>query len=371
MLQVGKPVTGKNLIGRENELKLIEQLLLGGQSVVIIAPRRFGKTSLVLELLNRLGKEKLFTCYTDIFSTPSINELAVRITENVLANRKFDQAFRKMRHNIAEVLRNVKFRQEIEDFSFILEYQKAESATQWELLEKSLSFIDHYTAKHQKKMIAAFDEFGDINKLDGEEIVKMFRAKIQRQEHVSYIFCGSYESVMDQLFVSAKSPFYRLARIIRLGSIEETIFKKYIKKELTARQLSFTDERIDEILDFTRGHPYYTQLYLQECVLIALLGNLSDIPGHSVIVNQLLVTEKNYLEKNWEDLAAGKEERKIIMAVADNTASLYSRLNNQGINVARGLKKLKGKGVLHLENKAYRLTDPLFNEWIKQNILRK
>ena len=54
MPQVGKPVTGKELVGRENEISLLMEYLQMGQSVVLVAPRRFGKTSLVLEALTRL-----------------------------------------------------------------------------------------------------------------------------------------------------------------------------------------------------------------------------------------------------------------------------------------------------------------------------
>ena len=49
--QVGKPVTGKDFIGREEELKLMLQLLSQGQSIMLIDQRRYGKTSLVHEVL--------------------------------------------------------------------------------------------------------------------------------------------------------------------------------------------------------------------------------------------------------------------------------------------------------------------------------
>jgi len=46
MMQVGKPLTGKEFIGRQKEAREIIQYLSMGQSVVLIAPRRFGKTPL-------------------------------------------------------------------------------------------------------------------------------------------------------------------------------------------------------------------------------------------------------------------------------------------------------------------------------------
>jgi hypothetical protein len=46
MMQVGKPLTGKEFIGRQKEAREIIQYLSMGQSVVLIAPRRFGKPPL-------------------------------------------------------------------------------------------------------------------------------------------------------------------------------------------------------------------------------------------------------------------------------------------------------------------------------------
>ena len=219
MLQVGKPVLGSNLIGRSAELKLIKELLKAGQSVVIIAPRRMGKTSLIMELLHQMNNESYFTAYTDVFSTPDITILAERITETVLANRKFDQAFRRVLKNVSEIVQNIKFRQEIEDFNFIIDFNNKTQQSKWELLENSLDFIEKYSEKHKKQITVAFDEFGDIKKLDGNDIVKLIRAKIQMHKNAAYIFSGSYESVMQELFVSKNAPFFRMARIISLDNI--------------------------------------------------------------------------------------------------------------------------------------------------------
>jgi AAA+ ATPase superfamily predicted ATPase len=80
-LNVGKPVTGAELIGREREITEIIQTLKAGQSVALIAPRRFGKTSVLMEALNRLEKEKYFTGSVDIFTIPDPGRLAFEITK--------------------------------------------------------------------------------------------------------------------------------------------------------------------------------------------------------------------------------------------------------------------------------------------------
>lgn len=73
---VGVPAKGGDLIGRERELRSISEMLLGGQSVILISPRRYGKTSLSLEILRRLKKEGCYTLYLDIFSILDRYDLA-------------------------------------------------------------------------------------------------------------------------------------------------------------------------------------------------------------------------------------------------------------------------------------------------------
>jgi AAA+ ATPase superfamily predicted ATPase len=294
-LQAGKPVTGKDLIGREKEIDLIMTLLRQGQSVVLIGPRRFGKTSIVLEVLDRLKKDHHFTTYIDLFAVPDLRQLSEQITATVLANKKLDKVFRKFGKNISQVLKNIELKQVVEEFEFVLSYASPET-DDWELLSESIDFIESYSLKYQKQIFCGLDEFGDISKLDGDRIVKLFRSKIQLQKNTAYIFSGSSESMMDSLFLKKNSPFYRLARIIEIGFIHEEDFYKYLERTFHELNISVTDLFINSILDFSNGHPYYTQLILQHIYIRQQLSPLSFKLDLDTILEELLVHERNYLE---------------------------------------------------------------------------
>lgn len=344
MNQVGKPVLGIDLIGRQHELQLVKQLLLAGQSVVIIAPRRMGKTSLMIELIEQLKAENYFTINIDLFSTSNIPTLSRRIVESIFSNKKLDQYFRQALVNIADVFKNISFKSEIEDFSFILEFESKAKNAPLELLQDSINMIDSYAIKHNKMMLAAFDEFGDIKKLDSENIVKLFRSVIQLQKNTVYIFTGSYESIMNELFVSKKAPFYRMARIIELGNISHDDFLPYIQKTIKDNAIETDSSRAEEILAFTDGHPYYTQLYLQQLVISHKMNPDYQIPTHNQMIEQLLVVEKSFLEKNWEDISKKREDRIVLSHIASGVSSLYSVIDSKSVNVARALTSLKNQG---------------------------
>lgn len=88
MNQVGKPVYGNNLIGRDKEIRLIKELILAGQSIVIIAPRRMGKTSLMIELIRQLKDEDYFTCNIDVFSVSNIARAVNNMKKQGLVSKK-------------------------------------------------------------------------------------------------------------------------------------------------------------------------------------------------------------------------------------------------------------------------------------------
>ena len=93
------------------------------------------------------------------------------------------------------------------------------------------------------------------------------------------------------------------------------------------------------------------------------------MPGISEIIENTLTIEKNYLEKNWEMLSSIKEERIVLTELASGNNSLYSVIESKSVNIARALKNLAGKGVIVKKDRKIRFTDPLFEYWLKKNVV--
>lgn len=366
-LNVGRPVTGDELVGRKKEVKLILDTLKAGQSVALIAPRRFGKTSIMLEVLQQLHNDGYYTGNIDIFTIPDVSQLSFEITKQVLKNRKLDEAFHKFRNNLAEILQNIKFRNEIQDAEFILSFGKPDR-NEWEQLKNSLNFIESFSKKHNKENCFAFDEFGDINKLNGQDIVKLFRAVIQNHEKTVYIFTGSYESVMDQLFVTDKSPFYRMVRIIEPGLLKDDVVKNFIIDKFNFLNIPLVENHIKVAMGIVHGHPYYARLFIQEYFF--QYRDLVNNPNVERVVEEMLITEKNYIEKLWDDISSKKELRFTILKIITSGGRPYTNIENKGVNISRAINELKGKGLITSEGNTYQLTDPLLEFYLKRNVLK-
>jgi Cdc6-like AAA superfamily ATPase len=365
-LNVGKPVTGEELIGREEEINEIIQTIKAGQSVALIAPRRFGKTSIMMEVMNRLNREKFFTGSIDIFTVPDIEQLAFEITSQVLKNRKLDEALNKLKRNLGEILTNIKFRKEIEGAEFILGFGKPQNDP-WEQLRSSLRFIETFALKYNKKICFAFDEFGDIEKLDGTEIIKLFRGIIQNQKQSVYIFSGSFESVMNKIFVTSKSPFYRMVKIVEPGFVKKEDLIKFTEKIFRKLNIPYNIDNLSRGVELTKGHPYYIRLFIQEYYFQYLQdGKLSD---PEVIFNKMMLSENNYLEKLWDEISKKKETRVVIIKIIE-TGKPYTEIDNKGVNISRAINELLGKGIIFSDKSGYVVSDPLFERFIKERVLK-
>ena len=367
-IQVGKPVTGSNLIGREQELREFEQCIEMGQSVALIAPRRYGKTSLLLEILQRSKQQNRFSFYLDLFSIPDLYDLAAEITKGVLSNRRLDFSIHQLKNQISDLMQNLQFRQEVEGSEFILGFGQS-SANAWDLLRSSLQLIETFSQKHETQTVAVFDEFGDVGKLDGEQIVKLFRAELQLQASTICLFSGSYESVMSNTFVSPKAPFYRFARIFRLQPIDPEVFQKHLTAVFRQEGFAQPEPFAGQITRFTNGHPYYTQLLAQQALFHHKAFANKDRSFQDLLTLSL-DTEVNYCEKVWEEISAKHQEKQVLLELAKGNSSLYAVMDSRKINISRTVKRLLNSGLLEKANGAYSFTDPLLRYWIREKILK-
>ncbi|PIU65756.1 MAG: hypothetical protein COS84_06495 [Armatimonadetes bacterium CG07_land_8_20_14_0_80_40_9] len=361
----GVPVTGKQLIGREKELKQIKHLLQTGQSVILIAPRRFGKTSIILTILEELREEGHWTADIDLFSITNRRRLAEKITEKCLENRKLFNVIAKLKERISEVFKNVEIKQAIEEFEFVLKFVENRPNID-ELLEEALDFPQKLAEKGDKDLYFFYDEFGDIERLDGEELIKLFRSKFQRHTRVCYIFAGSHESLMKEIFAREKSAFYKFGRIIYLGEIEHKDFSDYIIRKFKEEDISINENIVDDLLKKTRCHPYYTQLLSQQIHYI-LRGEKKrvEVDDLTSAYEEAFISEKTYLEKMWEELSDSSVQLGLLIELAKGEKKIYSSEQENKVNISRSLNSLCRKGIIKRVNKGeYSIIDPFFKEYL-------
>jgi hypothetical protein len=109
------------------------------------------------------------------------------------------------------------------------------------------------------KVVFAIDEFQQILEYPESNTEAIFRTQIQQLKNTAFIFCGSKQKMMHQIFNSAKRPFFVSCSNLNLGYIDEKDYQSFIKKKFNQRQRTIDDEALDFICRWTCLHTFYTQ----------------------------------------------------------------------------------------------------------------
>lgn len=348
----------KLFINRKSELKYLTEGLKRGNDYILVAPRRFGKTALAVKVLEAIRQDSDYIVI-DIdlmtYSGGSVRGVAECIIEKTLNALGFEGKLRRM------------WRQVNMSFSMKVTYQELEieplfnmfrEGDEWALLEEVLNLAEKVALKHKKRVVVFYDEFGELYSL-GERVIKMFRSVLQRHTEVSYLFAGSQETVMNQIFLDKSGAFYRFGELIYLKELNNQdvytfIAENYIKPDETGLR----DFRvIDELLGTLKGHPYYTAQVVEffetrpNCDIEALYHFIHD---------DLYERERPYLELQLLQIKQRQYAIDVLRVIAMEL-SPYSELKTitrQRVNQI--LRYLENAGYVRKEARGvYVITDPM------------
>ena len=366
LFTTGVPVLGKDMIGREKEKTKIKRLLINGQSVILYGSRRMGKTSLALTILNELKNEGYFVGHADVFQIPTLSILAQRITETTLENRNLAKLIKTLKETITKAFSKIEFKQVIDDFEWVLKFTEKDTNA-YDIFFDALDFPEQFSKKHKVPMIMFYDEIGDIEKFDSKEIVKLLRSKFQLHTNITYLFAGSQQGTIENIFVKQSGPFYRFGQLFPISYIDHKTLKRFIKDKYKTVNIKISEDSLDNILEITKGHPYYSQLLCREAYFYALDNKVQITPDViQFAFEETIKIEDMYLSKLWEEIASNSAQLKILQIIVEKKASIFNQGKQKDINVYRTLTSLVQKGILSKQGKGdYQFTDPLFAEYVK------
>jgi AAA+ ATPase superfamily predicted ATPase len=332
---------------RKKEAKEVKNILASSNHLILISPRRYGKTSLVLRVTETLKRPVI---YLDMQITTGVEDMATQLMKRVLKISKWEQ----VKNFISDfrVIPTVELNPLTNGVEVTFQPMAANSFTP---LEDVMNLIEKIDEKGRRPIVI-FDEFQETEVLD-KSLPKKLRSVIQHHAQVNYVFLGSAESMMRQIFETKKSPFYHFGHLMTLDKIPYEDFREYLE----TRFENVTNKAAvvaDKILEFTDCHPYYTQQLAFYCyAYLEENGYHADVIER--VIADVLSVHNNDYEKLWNTI---KNTDKIIMitlaesgkpsSVARPASTLYS-----------GLKRLAQQGYV-VKNKTYELDDPFFARWI-------
>ena len=220
--------------------------------------------------------------------------------------------------------------------------------------------------KEDEKIIIVFDEFQDIFRINSG-LDRMLRSVIQNHKNINYVFMGSSESMIREIFEKKESPFYRFGTLYTLGRIPQEKFRLYLEYRFTG----FVEDAAavsSEILKITGAHPYYTQqLAFTVWEQISRNGYRPDIA--EIAADEIVRSHDKDFELLWNTL--NRTDMMVLAGMSSTGLSPLSvefgRLFGAGAvsTVFSTLQRLVKKGMVIKEGTAYYIDDPFFSRWLK------
>jgi len=370
----GKVVRGKYFADRDAEIAELVNDIASGQNVIVFSPRRYGKTSLILEVLDRVKAEGLLTFYLDLFKVTSQETFIAAYAKEVarLHGGRIQNMLKKIRDLLPRLVPKVVMRGEKVDVE--VEFEFDPSADKAPLLDDLFEAVSTVSSQTGKRAVAVFDEFQEITSWDAKgQIERQMRTHFQMHENVSYIFMGRKRHLMQELFRNKNRPFYRFGKHFPLEKIPEDEFAKFIQTRFEETGFQIDLEAIREILQTTDDHPYYTQLL---CHILWDRNQQEKIITKESItaaLQEVFMREAHAFQGLWDMLTL--KARQLLVALAKEEgpqvqlfSSDFLRKHNLGSasSVQRAITRLLEEEVLEKTDGGYQFTDVFFRRWLRE-----
>lgn len=357
---------------RELELSSLKSDILNGQNVALIAPRRYGKSSLVRRAIQELVAEGVLVAEVDLMKTPTKAKLAsklARAIHNELATTIYKAKDALRIFSSLRITPVITFNAEDSSYSFSFTASHAEEDID-ATIERLLELPAQLAADQGKTVALYFDEFQEITRID-PALPGLMRAVFQEQPDVAHVYAGSKRDMMKRLFNDENEPFYRSAKVMEIGPIAPDLFKTFVKERFDSTDRGVADGVVDALLEITHGHPYATQelaYALWEEVPSGFTANDADLRA---ALDSVLRSENARFTLTWEN--ASRAQRLVLQALAVEPGHLQSNAYRMtfGLPSASTVQRatealVAAELVAKQADGAHVIVEPFLTEWVRR-----
>lgn len=365
--------SGDAFLGRREEIKALKHNISMAHHTLLIAPRRYGKTSLATDVLKKL---KLPSVEVNFFLAVTNKAVERKVIKGV------GELIEKITKKSDTLLRNIQnfFKTSGKKwvFSFhgvsleLIPESNNDPATN---IHTALNLAEHLLAKKKQKAVIFFDEFQELKSLEeGRVIQGAIREFAQKSKYLVFIFSGSNRRLLKNMFDNSSMPLFELCERIQLERLDKIIYEKYLQKiaKKTWKKL-LSEKVIEQIILLSQCHP--RRIY-NLCYLLWREHAAEQIPTSGSQVNaawQKLLNQrlKDVRYSLHQILNAG--QIKVLSLVASGatnelTGKIAQRLTNlSSPTLLKHLQALEDMDFLERRDEGgYRILDPVIDDVVRQ-----
>lgn len=367
--QFGALALDESFADREEERAELISDIGNGQDVVVFAPRRCGKSSLIWSVAQRLGRDGVLVARVDLMTTPTKERLAAALARSIY--EAIASPLERARERALAPFRGLRIQPTVTidpadgslAFSFAADRKDDIDAT----LERLLQLPAELGAAKKRRIALVMDEFQEIVEID-PALPRLLRSVFQQQPEVAHVYLGSKRHVLERIFSDANEPFWRSAKPVGLGPIEAEPFACFIAERFRSTGRRVEEDVLAPLLAITGGHPYATQelaYFLWERVPGGEAGSRERLDDALAAV---LRSEHAHFTLLWE--GASTPQKLVLEALAREpgrpfTAAYRARHDlPPTTNVQKALGALERREVVAGSKGEYRIAEPFLAAWL-------
>jgi len=365
--QYGSLAEADNFVNRVEERRQLKRFLLDGINVMLISPRRWGKSSLVKKAMLELLEERkdVRVCFLDAFSIHSEREFYSAFANAVIqgAASTLVKKIEDAKKVIESLVPSVNLKQDpFNQVSFDLKFQFSEK-DRMEILQ----LPEKIATERGLRVIVCIDEFQQLANLkEYKSIEGKMRAVWQHHHNTVYCLYGSKRHKMLDIFNNSQHPFYRFGQLMFINKIAREEWIPYIVKGFSSTGKSISEEIAGQICDIVECHSWYVQ-QLSYFVWAATEGEAKE-ETLAKQTNTLIDTNAPMFMSDIDNLSGPQVN--MLRAVAAGATQLNSKETIARFDlggpqtITRNKRILQEKDFLEKRNGILEFSDPVFRLWI-------
>ena len=367
----GMSVGGDNFTDRIEETKRIKLDFENGINVILISPRRMGKTSLVKKVISEMNTPEIKVVYMDIYDCRCEYDFYNRFAETIMKStgNQLEQVMENIKRFLVRVSPKLSFSPEPNsEFSVSLGITPKEYSPE-EILE-----LPERIAKEQGvRIVVCIDEFQQIGEFsDSLTVQKRLRGVWQHHQHVSYSFFGSKKHLMENIFQSRRMPFYQFGEMLHLKCIPTEYWVPFICSRFEKYGKKISEEYAARICHTVKNYSSYVQQLAWD--VMAETDKEVNEESFTEGFNALLEQNSSLFIQQTEGLTTYQ-----LNFIRLLCKGIHSAFNTQSVadlyplgsksNVDRIKKSLIAKEIITIEREGIYLADCVFELWFKREMM--
>lgn len=358
-------VTGRLFVDREEEIRKLVARVRSNRNLLLIAPRRLGKSSLLLETFRRLSPSRYIPVYVDVLKTVDEGEVAQRILDalGVAAFGPLERGWLWLQKQVSRHRPAYTLDPETGQPSLVFQRVEAELP----VLEDVLQLIEKTARSKRRRVVLAIDEFQTILERDRRgQTAAGIRSVIQHQRNVSYVFSGSKKHVLLGLVEDRGGPFWGQLDVLELSGIPIDHFAPLARRVFRRSRRALPEEVLRRVGALCEDNPRRIQ---------ELLAGLYDAVGPPTpegvdrVLQEQIAAQRHLLEDLMDEVREGPQKRLLLALAREGSAqSIFSaefvarhKIRSPAA-VQSAAAALQKKGILNDRN---RFVDPYLFHYLR------